>query len=107
MTLHASPRAVAAISAKLKDQLANALADAAASRERQLVELPPTPGDLVAAAHRESVARILSEIRAAQARLVAGSFGDCARCAGAIPVARLELRPWTTHCVGCSHQVRP
>ena len=92
------------ISAEQRDEFGASLAAAAAGRESQLVELPATPVDLVATAHRDSVVRILEEIRSAQARLTDGDFGRCAACGGAIPVARLELRPWTTLCVGCARQ---
>lgn len=79
-----------------------ALAAAAAQRERQLDELPPTHGDLVAEAHRASVARILAEIRAAQQRLLAGTYGTCTRCGARIVAERLEVRPWATHCAWCA-----
>ncbi|HEX6148470.1 TraR/DksA family transcriptional regulator [Nocardioides sp.] len=103
MTIHASvSRDVPELSAELRDQFDTALTTAAARRERQLAELPPTHGDLVAAAHRESVTRILSEIRAAQERLATGRFGRCEGCAAAIPAERLDLRPWTTLCVACA-----
>ena len=71
----------------------------------RLVHVPETGStnaDLVAAAHRESVLRILEEIRAAQERLATGRFGRCESCGTAIPLERLELRPWTTLCVGCA-----
>lgn len=110
MTIHATPSSARssrpAISPETRDALAASLEAAAASRERQLAELPPARGDLVAAAHRDSVERILSEIRAAQARLETERFGRCERCSVAIPPARLELRPWTALCVGCAHLVQ-
>ena len=108
MTVHASAsHAGPELSAELVDQLDTSLKSAAASRERQLSELPPSHGDLVAAAHRESVSRILIEIRSAQERLAMGRFGRCEGCSVAIPVARLELRPWTTLCVACALVGRP
>ena len=78
---------------------------AAAERERQdqLDALPAFDGgDLVAEAHRASVARILAEIRSAQARVAAGTYGECTRCSARIPAERLELRPWTDLCVQCA-----
>jgi DnaK suppressor protein len=103
MTVHASaPRDVQELTAEQAAELEASLKTAAARRERQLAELPADHSDLVAAAHRESVVRILEEIRAAQARLAAGRFGRCESCGTAIPVERLELRPWTTQCVGCA-----
>ncbi|WP_298324856.1 TraR/DksA C4-type zinc finger protein [Haloactinopolyspora sp.] len=80
------------------------LNDAEISRQRQLDELDPAEGGEVTAAtvHRATVERILIEIRAAQVRLADGTFGVCERCDASIPVERLELRPWTTVCVGCA-----
>ncbi|WP_116952871.1 TraR/DksA family transcriptional regulator [Jiangella endophytica] len=79
-----------------------ALDEAATGRRRQLDDLAEAVGDSPAAAHRASVARILSDVEAAQNRLARGAFGACARCGAAIPVERLELRPWTRVCVGCA-----
>lgn len=78
------------------------LDDAATSRRRQLDDLPSSHDDPVAAAHRDGLERILAEIRAAQERLDAGRFGSCQGCGTAIPVERLELRPWTPTCVPCA-----
>lgn len=77
-----------------------------AIRVQQLEELDPTAQDPVAVAHRESVIRILGEIRTARSRLAAGQFGLCARCGLTIAAARLEARPWTTHCIGCAEHLR-
>ena len=80
------------------------LNDAEISRQRQLEESAPAgDGEVTAAtAHRATVERILVEIRAAQVRLADGTYGACERCGATIPVERLELRPWTTVCVGCA-----
>ena len=78
------------------------LDEAATSRQRQLEDLPSSHDDPVAAAHRDGLERILAEIRAAQERLDAGRFGICQGCGAAIPVERLELRPWTPICVPCA-----
>jgi DnaK suppressor protein len=103
MTVHASaPRDIPELTADQVAELEASLKAAADRRERQLTELPLDHSDLVAAAHRESVVRILEEIRAAQARLAEGRFGRCGSCGTAIPVERLELRPWTTLCVACA-----
>lgn len=72
------------------------------TRSRQLSELPPsTSEDVVATLHRDSVERLLWEIRGAIARVDDGSYGLCAGCGEAIPQARLELRPWATTCTRC------
>lgn len=43
----------------------------------------------------------MDEIDAAQARLEAGTFGVCERCARPIPFARLRAVPTARHCVAC------
>lgn len=72
-----------------------------AARQRQLDALPETSLDVVAAAHRQCIERILDEVRAARARLDAGLYGTCARCTRPIPPDRLDLRPWATTCAAC------
>ena len=79
------------------------LAGAVSARRRQLSELTPLedPGDLVAAAHRNAVARLLSEALEALERLGNGTYGDCQSCHAPIPLNRLVQRPWATHCTAC------
>ena len=43
----------------------------------------------------------LDEIDAAQARLAAGTYGVCERCATPIPLTRLRALPIARHCVPC------
>jgi DnaK suppressor protein len=45
--------------------------------------------------------RLEDKIRAALARLDAGSFGRCVSCGAAIPPERLRVRPVTDLCVAC------
>lgn len=49
--------------------------------------------------------KALEEIAAARARLVAGTFGTCERCGGAIKRSRLEALPIARDCVRCQRQV--
>ncbi len=49
--------------------------------------------------------KALEEITAARARLVAGTFGICERCGGAIKRSRLEALPTARDCVRCQRQV--
>jgi DnaK suppressor protein len=44
----------------------------------------------------------LDEVRAAIARLDAGSYGECEVCGQPIPPARLEARPTASRCLGCA-----
>ncbi|GAA1614958.1 TraR/DksA family transcriptional regulator [Catellatospora bangladeshensis] len=53
--------------------------------------------DIVTAALSEQAGRLASALQ----RLQDGSFGTCGRCAQQIPLARLEIMPWATHCVTC------
>jgi RNA polymerase-binding transcription factor DksA len=46
----------------------------------------------------------LSELRAAAARLAAGTFGICERCGEPIPRGRLEARPEARFCLPCVSQ---
>jgi RNA polymerase-binding protein DksA len=46
----------------------------------------------------------LDEIDAAQARLEAGTYGTCERCATAIPLARLLAMPTARCCLACQRQ---
>ncbi len=46
----------------------------------------------------------LDEIDAAQARLEAGTYGVCERCAGPIPLARLRAMPTARHCLSCQRR---
>lgn len=43
-----------------------------------------------------------SKVEHALMRVDAGSYGLCESCGEAIPVARLEVLPYTTFCVDCS-----
>jgi len=53
----------------------------------------------------EAAASELQQVDDALARLDAGTYGTCANCGEAIPVARLEVRPFATHCVRCAEKL--
>lgn len=80
------------------------LSELAEARQRQLDELPTATEDLVAAAHRASVHRILEDVRAALRRCEDGTYGECTRCGADIGAERLELLPWASACVRCSRR---
>jgi RNA polymerase-binding protein DksA len=44
---------------------------------------------------------LLGDIRAALARIEAGTYGTCERCSAAIPAARLEAVPTASLCITC------
>jgi DnaK suppressor protein len=48
----------------------------------------------------------LAQIDSALQRIEAGTYGVCATCNRAIPLARLDARPYSTQCVTCAGKVR-
>ena len=48
--------------------------------------------------------RTLAELVAAQARLVAGTYGTCERCGREIPPERLLARPEARRCIPCAQR---
>lgn len=78
----------------------------------ELASLEDEPGDPLGDVPVQDVADTLSrlegrerhqldEIDAALGRLEAGTYGVCARCSCAIPLARLRARPTARFCVPC------
>lgn len=47
----------------------------------------------------------LDQVNAALGRMTSGSYGSCERCGNDIPLARLEARPFASHCVRCAQAV--
>lgn len=104
MTTHtpdAHPGTPTPTQSELPHGLDHALAEIEEARTRQLDLLPTSNLDPVTAAHRDSVMRILEDVRTARRRLAAGLYGVCLRCDSDIAAARLELRPWATTCTAC------
>lgn len=73
------------------------------SRLAQLRSLTggPAVDDHLTSPQKEAITRVLREIDAAFARIQDGTYGTCGRCGEAIPEERLEILPYTHHCVGC------
>lgn len=46
--------------------------------------------------------RELEQLRAALARLDAGTYGRCTRCGEAIAPERLQALPYAAECIGCA-----
>ena len=44
----------------------------------------------------------LDQVNAALGRMTNGTYGSCQLCGRDIPLARLEARPFATHCVRCA-----
>jgi DnaK suppressor protein len=53
------------------------------------------------AAH-DGLLALLDEVDRAEVKMAEGSYGRCDSCGGPIAPARLEARPWSTHCVDCA-----
>jgi RNA polymerase-binding transcription factor DksA len=53
----------------------------------------------------DAAASELRQVEDALARLDAGTYGVCAGCGQPIPIARLEVRPFATHCVACAEKL--
>jgi DnaK suppressor protein len=105
-------------------QLLEAKLDQLADEESSLAVAAPEPGtqvqygkragDHVAeAADRMARSRtagelekLEEEVRAALAKLDAGTYGVCDGCGRAVPEGRLEALPWATRCVACQSQLR-
>jgi DnaK suppressor protein len=56
----------------------------------------------IAALEREN--QILKEIRAAQAKLTAGTYGTCEGCEEEISAKRLNAIPWARRCLACQER---
>ena len=53
------------------------------------------------AAH-DRLQAVLEEVDRAEAKVNEGSYGVCDSCGKEIAAARLDARPWSTHCVDCA-----
>ncbi len=62
--------------------------------------------ELAEYAHRRALETI-TEIRQALQRMDAGMYGICERCQSRIALARLEVIPFTRHCVSCPPPTPP
>jgi DnaK suppressor protein len=92
------------------DDLERRLVDMSQTMDRLLRESPVSGNDNTEATTAVPGARpdqaVLSEVRAAQARLEAGSYGLCASCDAPIEHHRLAGRPQVQHCGFCEQQRR-
>lgn len=76
------------------------------ARQSQMDALPSTPSNVVAAAHRRIVERILVHVRSARARVRAGTYGTCVHCGTSVGERVLEREPWQTACGSCDPSTR-
>jgi DnaK suppressor protein len=75
-------------------------------REVALAETVSSQPDLVAVSRAGDLLSRLEEIDAALDRIAEGTYGSCGQCGRAIPIERLELRPYADNCVACPRPVR-
>ncbi|MFI1002843.1 TraR/DksA family transcriptional regulator [Streptomyces galbus] len=68
---------------------------------RALDEAGLSADDHLLAAQRAAMGQVLEEIDEAFARIDDGTYGTCTGCAKPIPAERLEILPYTRHCVAC------
>ncbi|MGW3564640.1 TraR/DksA family transcriptional regulator [Streptomyces sp. NPDC000941] len=68
---------------------------------RALDETGQSTDDHLMSAQAEAIRRVLTEIDEAFARVDDGSYGTCQGCAKPVPAERLEILPYTRHCVAC------
>ena len=71
-------------------------------RAEALAECAQSVPDPVAQRRSVDLQATLDEIDAALARIDAGTYGSCVRCGSAIPVERLQMRPFAGACVTCA-----
>lgn len=75
-------------------------------RELALAETVTAQPDLVAVTRAGVLLSRIEEIDAALDRIADGTYGSCGQCGRAIPVERLQLRPYADNCVACPRPVR-
>jgi RNA polymerase-binding transcription factor DksA len=71
-------------------------------REEALAECAQSLPDPVAQRRAADLQSTIGEIDAALARIDAGTYGACVHCGAAIPVERLQMRPFAAACVACA-----
>ncbi|MFG2881754.1 TraR/DksA family transcriptional regulator [Streptomyces sp. NPDC048297] len=69
-----------------------------------LNETGQTAEDHLLSVQKAAIQRVLKEIDHAFARLQDGTYGTCLGCAKPIPAERLEILPYTGHCVSCQRR---
>ena len=80
--------------------------DCVRQRELALAETATAMPDPVALRRAATLAMTIEEIDAALHRIADGSYGACVHCGVAIPVERLEFRPFAAGCVACQSSAR-
>ncbi|MEU6537870.1 TraR/DksA C4-type zinc finger protein [Streptomyces sp. NPDC047000] len=68
---------------------------------RALAETGDSAADHLAGLRRSAIEDVLTAVDEAFARVDDGTYGTCRNCAEPIPAERLEILPYTPHCVTC------
>ena len=76
-------------------------ADCVRRRELALTEAATSMPDPVAVSRAARLLQTIDEIDTALDRIADGSYGRCSSCGIAIPLERLEFRPYAAGCVAC------
>ena len=71
-------------------------------REEALAECAQSVPDPVAQRRSADLQTTIEQIEVALARIDAGTYGSCVHCGTAIPVERLQMRPFAGACVTCA-----
>ncbi|MFD8225984.1 TraR/DksA C4-type zinc finger protein [Streptomyces massasporeus] len=71
---------------------------------RALDETERSTDDHLLSAQKAAMKRVLGEIEEAFARIEDGTYGTCVGCAKPVPAERLEILPYTRHCVACQRR---
>ncbi|MFJ4277448.1 TraR/DksA family transcriptional regulator [Streptomyces massasporeus] len=71
---------------------------------RALDETERSSDDHLVSAQKTAMEQVLAEIEEAFARIDDGTYGICVGCAKPVPAERLEILPYTRHCVACQRR---
>jgi DnaK suppressor protein len=71
---------------------------------RALRESGQSAEDPLMSAQADAIGKVLKEIDAAFARIDEGTYGTCVGCSAPVPAERLEILPYTRHCVACQRR---
>jgi RNA polymerase-binding transcription factor DksA len=71
---------------------------------RALDETERSSDDHLLSAQKTAIGRVLEEIEEAFTRIDDGTYGICVGCAKPVPAERLEILPYTRHCVACQRR---
>jgi len=80
--------------------------DCLRQRELALAETVASVPDPVALRRSATLLQTVEQIDAALERIAAGTYGACVHCGDAIPLERLEFRPFAAGCVNCQQPMR-